>query len=168
MTEKIIPNKVYHINMLNYRNQTNIMARVCATLRYAKENPIDSKIFIKYITRLFAYGRCVVFVTFNEKQELNSCVVMVINNHPIKGRILFIEWAWCDKEAGFSLGKNVMKDIDHLAMDLQMDKIAGAMSRTRGFKGLFRKYGFIKAYCVVEKNVKEMKVEDVEEAQKDT
>lgn len=153
MENKIIPNEVYVINKTNFVSQTNVMARICMTLKDVKKEPIDPYIFLDYISMALAFGRCIVFVTFNEKQELNCCVVMLLNNVPIKGKILWIEWAWTDGK-DLNLGKKVFEKIEDLAQKLKATRIAGAMQR--GLVGVFKKYGFKKAYTVIEKEVKKI------------
>ena len=144
-------NKVYIINKLNFASQANVMARICMTLKYAEKDPIDPYIFLEYISKALAFGKCFILVTFNEKQDLNSCAVLLLNNHPIKGKILWIEWAWGDGK-DLRLGLKVFKKIEELAKMLKADRIAGAM--TRGLKAVYKKYGLEIAYTVIEKEVK--------------
>ena len=144
----IKPNEVYIINKLNFASQANVMARICTTLKYAEKDPIDPHIFLEYVSKGLAFGRCIILVTFNEKQDLTSCVVLFLNNNPIKGKILFIEWAWSDGK-DLKLGLKVLKKIEELARILKADRIAGAM--TRGLKAVYKKYGLTTAYTVVEK-----------------
>ena len=121
------------------------------TLKSVKE-PIDPHIFLDYVSKGLAFGRCVILVTFNEAQELNTCVVTFLNNVPIKGRVLWIEWAWTDGK-DLKLGKTVMEATEELARQIGANRVAGAM--TRGFKAVLRKYGFKEAYRVIEKEVSE-------------
>ena len=147
---EIKSNEVYMINKSNFVSHANIMARICMTLKSAEKEPIDPNVFLEYIARALAIGKCIIFVTFNEEQELNSCAVMLLNNHPTKGKILWIEWAWSDGK-NLKLGIEVFKKIENLAQRLGADKIAGSM--TRGLKAVYKKYGFITAYTVIEKKV---------------
>lgn len=152
--EKLKPNEVYIINKSNFVSQANTMARICTTLKYAEKDPIDPHVFLEYIAKGLAFNRCIIFVTFNEKQELNSCVVMFINDNPSKGKILWIEWAWTDGK-DLKLGMKVFEKIEDLAQKLKVDRIAAAM--TRGLKAVYKKYGLTVAYTVVEKKMKEVK-----------
>lgn len=147
----IKPNQVYIINKLNFASQANVMARICTTLKDAEKDPIDPHVFLKYVSKGLAFGRCIILVTFNKKQDLNSCAVLFLNNNPVKGKILWIEWAWSDGK-DLKLGLKVFKKIEELAQKLEADRIAGAM--TRGFGAVLRKYGFKEAYRIVEKLVK--------------
>ena len=147
----IEPNKVYIINKLNFASQANVMAKICTTLKDIKGEPIDPYIFLEYISKALAFGRCIILVTFNEKQELNSCVVTLLNNNPVKGKILWLEWCWSDSK-DLSLGKKVLERLEDLAQKLGANKIAGAMQR--GFAAVLRKYDFKVAYKVIEKDVK--------------
>ena len=121
------------------------------TLKYAEKDPIDPHVFLEYVSKGLAFGRCIILVTFNEKQDLNSCVVLFLHNNPVKGKILWIEWAW-GNDKSLRLGLKVFKRIEELATQLKADKIAGSM--TRGLKGVYKKYGLTTAYTVVEKKVK--------------
>ena len=147
---KIIPNEIYVINKSNFVSQANIIARICMTLKHAEKDPIDPHIFLKYIAKGIVIGRCIIFVTFNKETELNSCVVMFVNNNPIKGKILWLEWAWTDGK-DLRLGLKVFKKIEDLARRLKVDRIAGSM--LKGLAGVSRKYGFKKAYTVMEKEI---------------
>lgn len=147
---KIKQNEIYTINKSNFISQANVMARICTTLKYAEKEPIDPHIFLEYVSKGLAFGRCIIFVTFNE-EELSSCVVLFIKDNPVKGRILWIEWAWSDGK-NLSLGKKVFKTIEDLAQRLNAKRIAGAM--TRGLKAVYRRFGLTTAYTVVEKIVK--------------
>ena len=147
----IEPNEVYMINKLNFASHANVLAKICTTLQYAEKDPIDPYIFLEYVSKGLAFGKCIILVTFNEKQDLNSCAVLLLNNNPVKGKILWIEWAWSDGK-DLKLGLKVFKKIEELAQKLEADRIAGAM--TRGFRAVSKKYGFKEAYRVIEKEVK--------------
>jgi len=149
--EKIEPNTVYIINKLNFATQANVLAKICMTLKFAKREPIDPDIFIEYVTKTLAFGRCIILVTFNKKMELNTCVVMFLNDNPVKGKILWIEWAWTDGK-DLKLGNKVFEKVEDLAQRLGAKRIAGAMER--GIEAVYKKYGLKQAYVVVEKEVK--------------
>jgi len=148
------PNEIYIINKLNFTSQANVIVRICMTLKYAEKDPIDPHMFLEYVSKGLAFGKCIILVTFNEKQDLSSCVVLFLNNHPVKGKILWIEWAWSDGK-DLRLGNKVFEKIEDLAQKLGADKIAGSM--TRGLKAVYKKYGLTTAYTVVEKTVKKVK-----------
>jgi hypothetical protein len=152
MENKIIPNEIYIINKMNFVSQAKTMIKVSMTLK-DKINPLK---FLDYIGKSLAFGRCIVLVTFDDKEELNGCAVLLLNNIPLKGKILWIEWAWTNGK-DLTLGKRGMEIIMDLAQKLKADKIAGAM--TRGFKAMFRKYEFKEAYRVLEIEVKKENVE---------
>jgi len=147
---KIKPNEVYIINKSNFVSHANTMARICETLKYAEKEPIDPHIFLEYVSRGLAFNKCLIFVTFNEEQELNSCIVFFIKDNPVKGRVLWIEWAWSDGK-NLKLGMEVFKKIEDLAKRLKANRIAAAM--TRGLKAVYKKYGLTIAYTVIEKKV---------------
>jgi len=147
---KIKPNEIYIINKLNFANQAKVLAKICMTLKYAKKEPLDPDIFIKYVTEALAFGRCIILVTFNKDMELNGCVVLLLNNNRVKGKILWIEWAWSDGK-DLKLGLKLFKKIEELAQILKADRIAGAM--TRGFRAVLKRYGLKEAYRVIEKKV---------------
>jgi len=149
--EKIEPNTVYIINKLNFATQANVLAKICMTLKFAKREPIDPDIFMEYVTKTLAFGRCIILVTFNKKMELNTCVVMFLNDNPVKGKILWIEWAWTDGK-DLKLGNKVFEKVEDLAQRLGAKRIAGAMER--GIEAVYKKYGLKQAYVVVEKEVK--------------
>ena len=148
---KIKPNEIYIINKLNFANQAKVLAKICMTLKFAKKEPMNPDIFIENTTKALAFNRCIILVTFDEKMELNSCVVLLLNNNRFKGKILWIDWAWSDGK-NLKLGLKVFKKIEELAQILKADRIAGAM--TRGFRAVSKKYGFKEAYLVIEKEVK--------------
>jgi hypothetical protein len=148
---KIEPNEVYIINKLNFATQANVLAKICMTLKFAKREPIDPDIFIEYVTIALASNRCIIFITFNDKMELNCCVVVFIREVPGKGLILWIEWAWTDGK-DLKLGNKVFEKVEDLAQRLGAKKIAGAMER--GIEAVYKKYGLKQAYIVVEKEVK--------------
>jgi len=81
--------------------------------------------------------------------DLNGCAVLILNNNPYKGKILWIEWAWTDNP---NISKKGFKMMEDLAQKVGAGRIAGAM--TRGFKAISRKYGFKEVYRVMEKEVK--------------
>lgn len=157
MEGKIEPNEVYMINKLNFATQVPALVKICKTLKYNKGEPIDEDIFLEYVTKALAFDTCIILVSFNEKQDLNGCVVTFMKNNPIKGKILWLEWAWSDGK-DFNLSKKGMEKIEDLAQKLGADRIAGAM--TRGFKAVHRKFGFKEAYRVIEKEVKKNVEED--------
>lgn len=150
--EKIKPNEVYMINRLNFATKANVLAKVCMTLKSAKREPVDPDIFMDYITKALAFGRCIIFVTFNKKMELNGCLVMLLNDNPFKGKILFIEWAWGNSKS-LELSKKVFEKIEDLAQRLGAKKIACAM--TRGYKAVEKRYGLKEEYRVMGKDVKQ-------------
>jgi len=149
--KEIKPNEVYVINKLNFANQANVLAKICMTLKFVKREPIDPDIFMEYITLSLALGSCIIFVTFNKEMELNACIVMLLKNNPVKGKILWIEWAWSDGK-DLKLGNKVFEKVEDLAQKLGAKRIAGAMER--GIKAVYKKYGLERAYEVVEKEVK--------------
>jgi len=149
--EKIKPNEVYIINKLNFANQANVLAKICMTLRFAKREPINPDIFLDYITKGLAFGRGIILVTFNEKQDLNTCIVMLLKNNPIKGKVLWIEWAWTDGK-DLKLGNKVFEKVEDLAQKLGAKRIAAAMER--GIEAVYKKYGLEKEYVVVSKEVR--------------
>ncbi|MBA7500268.1 hypothetical protein ES704_03023 [subsurface metagenome] len=148
---KIEPNEIYIINKLNFANQANVLAKICMTLKYAKREPINPDIFMDYITKGLAFGRGIILVTFNEKQDLNTCIVMLLKNNPIKGKVLWIEWAWTDGK-DLKLGNKVFEKVEELAQKLGAKRIAAAMER--GIEAVYKKYGLEKEYVVVSKEVK--------------
>lgn len=149
--EKIEPNKIYMINKLNFADQVNVLAKICMTLKYAKREPINPDIFMDYITTALAFGRCIIFVTFNEKMELNSCAVVLLKNNPVKGKIFWLEWCWSDGK-DLELGKKVFEKIENIAQRLGAKRIAAAMER--GIEAVYKKYGLEKEYVVVSKEVR--------------
>ena len=149
--EKIKPNEVYIINKENFVSQANVITRICMTLKYAEKEPIDPYIFLKYISMGLAYGKCIIFVTFNEKQDLNACVVLLLKDNPIQGKVIWIEWAWTDGK-DLKLGLKIFEKVEDLAQRLKADKIAGAM--TRGLRAVSKRYGLNTAYTVIEKIMK--------------
>ena len=149
--EDIIPNTVYIINKLNFATQANVLVKICGTLKYYEREQIDPDKFMEYVIQKLAFGRCVILVSFNEKTELNGCAVLFLNNNPVKGKILWIEWIWTDSK-NFSLSKKGLEVIEDLAQKLGADRIAGAM--TKNFNAVCKKYGFREAYRVMEKEVK--------------
>ena len=157
MEGKIKPNIIYMINKLNFASQANVLVKICTTLQFAKREPINPDIFIEYVTKGLAFNRCIILVSFNEKQELNTCVVMFLNNNPVKGKILFIEWAWSNSK-DLKLSKEVFNKIDEIARQLSANKIACAM--TRGFKAVEKRYGLKEEYRVMSKDVKKEVIEN--------
>ena len=149
--EEIEPNKVYIINKLNFATQANVLAKICMTLRFAKREPIDPDIFMDYITVSLALGHCIILVTFNKKMELNTCVVMLLKNNPIKGKVLWIDWAWTDGK-NLKLGNKVFEKVEDLAQRLGANRIAASMER--GIEAVYKKYGLKREYVVVSKEVK--------------
>ena len=149
--EEIEPNKVYMINKFNFATQVTALVKICKTLKYAKRDPIDEYIFLDYVTKALAFGICIILVTFNEKKELNTCLVTFIKNNPVKGKILFIEWAWTNSKS-LELSKKVFDKVEDLAQRLGVNKIAASM--TRGFRAVERRYGLKEEYRVVAKDVK--------------
>ena len=151
LDNKIIPNEVYMINKENFVSQANVITRICMTLKYAEREPIDPHIFLKYVSMGLAFGKCIIFVTFNEKQDLNACVVLLLKDNPIQGKVIWIEWAWSDGK-DLKLGLKIFEKIEDLARRLKADRIAGAM--TRGLKAVAKRYGLNTAYTVIEKIMK--------------
>jgi len=151
MEEKIESNKVYMINKINFATQVPTLVKICGTLKYAKREPIDPDIFIEYIPKALALGHCIILVTFNEKKELNTCIVMLLKDNPIKGKVLWIEWAWGDGK-DLKLGNKVFEKVEDLAQKLGAKRIAGAMER--GIEAVYKKYGLEQEYIVVSKEVK--------------
>ena len=149
--EKIKPNKVYIINKLNFANQANVLAKICMTLKFAKKEPINPDIFMDYITVSLAFGKCIILVTFNEKMELNTCIVMLLKNNPIKGKVLWIDWAWSDGK-NLKLGNKVFEKVEDLAQRLGANRIAASMER--GIEAVYKKYGLEQEYVVVSKEVR--------------
>ena len=154
----IEPNEVYIINKLNFASQANVLAKICTTLNSVKE-PIDPYIFLEYVGKGLAFGRCIILVAFNEAQELNGCMVILLKNNPVKGKILWVEWAWTDGK-DLKLGKRFIEKTEDLARQLGASRVAGAM--TRGFKAVSRKYGYEEAYRVMEKIIEKEVKENVE------
>lgn len=152
--EEIKPNEVYMINKANFATQVPALVKICRTLKYAKREPIDEDIFLEYVTKALAFDVCIILVTFNEEEDLNSCMVTFMKNNPVKGKILWIEWAYSDGK-DLNLGNKVFEKLEDLAQKLGASRIAGSMER--GLAGVAKKYGLKKAYTVVEKMVKEVK-----------
>ena len=163
--EKIEPNTIYLIHKDNFANQVSVLVKICMTLKYAKREPINPDIFIEYVTKALAVGSCIILVTFNEKKELNCCVVTFINNNPVKGKILFIEWAWSDAKS-LALSKKVFDKIEELARIINANKVACSM--TRGYKAVGKRYGLKEEYRVMAKDVKKEFKKEVIENVKDT
>jgi len=147
-------NEIYIINKSNFSNCVSVLVKVCGTLKFAKREPTNPNIFIDNVTKALAFGNCIILVSFNEKQELNTCIVMFVKNNPVKGLILWIEWAWSDGK-NLSLSKNVWNRVEEIAQTIGAKKIAGAM--VKGFKAVGRRYGLTEEYRVMSKNVKNVK-----------
>ena len=143
----IEPNKIYYINKSNFTSQANVMAKICTTLDSVKE-PIDPHVFLEYISKALAFGKCIILVTFDEEQNLSGCIVALLRDIPSKGKILWVEWAWTDGK-DLKIGKQFIEATENLARKLGAGRVAGAM--TRGFKAVTRKYGYKEAYRVMEK-----------------
>ena len=156
----IEPNTIYLINKDNFANQVSVLVKICMTLKYAKREPIDPGIFIEYVTKSLAMGSCIILVTFNEKKELNCCVVTFINNNPVKGKILFIEWAWSDAKS-LVLSKKVWDKVEELAKIINAKKIACSM--TRGYAAVGKRYGLKEEYRVMAKDVKKDVIKNVKD-----
>ena len=154
----IEPNKVYYINKLNFASQANVMARICTTLNSVKE-PIDPHIFLEYVSKALAFGKCIILVTFNKEQNLSGCIVALLKNIPVKGKILWIEWAWTDGK-DLKIGKQLIEAAEDSARLLGAGRVAGAM--TRGFKAVSRKYSYKEAYRVMEKIIEKEVKKNVE------
>ena len=149
---EIEPGEIYLINKKNFANQAKVLAKICMTLKFAKREPINPDIFMEYVTKALAFNQCIIFITFDNKLEISSCVVIFIKEVPGKGRIVWIEWAYSSGK-DLKLSKKVFKKIEEFAENIKASRIAGAV--TRGEKALFRSYGLKEAYIVVEKIVKE-------------
>ena len=149
---KIEPGEIYLINKNNFADQAKVLAKICMTLKFAKREPIDPDIFMEYVTKGLAFNRCIIFITFNDNLEISCCVVIFINENPVKGRVVWIEWAYSNGK-DLKLSKKVFEKIEEFAKNIKASRIAGAI--TRGEKALFRSYGLKEAYVVVEKIVKE-------------
>lgn len=149
---EIKPNEIYIINKNNFADQAKVLAKICMTLKFAKREPIDPDIFMEYVTKGLAFNHCIIFVTFNDNLEISSCVVIFVNENPVKGRIVWIEWAYSNGK-DLKLSKKVFEKIELLAKNIKASRIAGAI--TRGEKALFRRYGLKESYIVVEKEIKE-------------
>ena len=154
---KIEPEEVYLINKNNFAEQAKVLVKICMTLKDAKREPIDPDIFMEYITKGLAFGRCVIFVSFNGKLELIACAVAFLNNNPVKGKIVWIEWAWT-KTDNLTIGLKMFERIEELAKAWGATRIAAAMTRT--LAGVAKKYKMKKAYTVVEKVLKEVNKND--------
>ena len=149
----IEPNTIYIINKSNFANQASVLVKICMTLKSAKREPIDPNIFIDYVTKALATNRCVIYVSFNEKVELIACAVILLNENPVKGKIVFIEWAWTN--AKFTdIGKKMFEKIEEFAKAWGAKKIAASM--TRGFKAVNKIYGIKEEYRVMSKDIKEV------------
>ena len=49
---------------------------------------------MEYLTKGLAFNQCIIFITFDNKLEISSCVVIFIKEIPGKGRVVWIEWAY--------------------------------------------------------------------------
>ena len=153
------PNEFHVINKINFTSYVNIIVRVCMTLKYAKREPIDPHIFLEYVCRGLALGKCLVGFALNKEQELSSCAVLFLNNNPIKGKVLWIEWVWSDGK-DLRMGLRAMKKIEELAQKLGVDRIAGVT--IRGLEAIYKKYKFKEACTIVEKVIKKEVKNNVE------
>lgn len=148
--KEIKPDEIYIINKKNFADQAKVLAKICMTLEFAKREPIDPDIFMEYVTKGLAFNQCIIFITFDNKLEISSCVVIFIKEIPVKGRVVWIEWAYSNGK-DLELSKKVFDKINEFAKDIKASRIAGAI--TRGEKALFRRYGLEEAYIVVERKI---------------
>jgi len=148
---KIEPNEIYIINQSNFVMQAGILGKIYMTRAESKLEKIDCDKFMDYFTKSLAFGKCICLVSFNDKKELNACVVLLLKVNPFEGMILWLEWIWTDGH-NLKLGKKYLKRIEDIAKELKIKKIAGATNRN--IKALSRKYDFEEKYCVMEKEVK--------------
>ena len=156
----IEPNTIYLINKDNFANQVSVLVKICMTLKYAKKEPINQDIFIEYVTIALSTGKCIVLVTFDKDNKLNCCIVLFIKDNPVKGRILWIEWAWANTKSK-SLSKKVFEKIEEVARKANANKVAGAM--THGFNAVFKLYGLKEEYRVMAKDVKKDVIKNVKD-----
>lgn len=154
---KIKPGEIYIINKKNFADQAKVLAKICMTLKFAKREPIDPNVFIEYVTKALAFNRCIIFITFDNKLEISSCVVIFVKENPVKGRVVWIEWAYSDGSS-LKLSKKIFDKIGEFARDIKANRIAGAI--TRGEKAIFERYGLKETYIVVEKII-EKEVEKI-------
>ena len=149
--EKIEPKEVYLINKNNFVDQAKVLAKICMTLKFTKREPIDPDIFMEYVTKGLAFGKCIIFVSFDKDLELIACAVAFLLNNPLKGKIIWLEWCWTDGK-DLDIGNKMFERIEDLAKTWGATRIAAAMTRT--IAGVAKKYKMKKAYTVVEKILK--------------
>ena len=148
---KIEPNEIYIINKINFAMQAGVLGKIYMTRAKSKLEKIDCDKFMDYFTKALAFGKCIALVSFNDKKELNACVVLLLKNNPFEGMILWLEWIWTDGH-DLQMGKKYLKRIEDIAKELKIKKIAGATKR--GAEAIIRKYGFKEEYYVASKEVK--------------
>lgn len=113
--------------------------------------------FFKYLLDEWDIGKIKVFVSINDKKEIDGFVICsLIKDIVRKKNQVFIDLAYVDKEAPKETGQELLNRVEDYAKSLNIDEICGYS--LKGERAMFKKYGFELDYSVFIKRIKNMEV----------
>lgn len=119
--------------------------------------------FFNYLIERFDKDKIKVFASVKNKR-IEGFGVCSLNKDLITGKPeVFIDLGWVDKKAERKVAKELLKKIEDYAKSLNISRITGYTKKD--LRGIYKKYGFLKDYIVV---YKELKKEDSHEQVKES
>jgi len=143
--EEIIPNTIY------FTTNFETLIEVIKKLDEVKNNDLPKEDFVKRLTAYITQGSGMVLVSFNEKKELNGCVV--ISRHlDKKGYFLWLDFRWIDDNYKELMNK-FYNEVIGLCKEWGIERIQGRANRC--FRVVEKYYGAYEIGRIFELKVKE-------------
>lgn len=125
--------------------------RAATKIKHMKHKPFTKEEFAEYMLKMVDAGRTLLMVAkedTGDRQIYATAVITLVN--AFTDKIAWIDYTWVDKDKK-DLGKELMSQIEDVAKIYDADAIQGRVYR--GTSGAEKKYGFNKAYEVIEKQI---------------
>lgn len=141
--EDIEPNVIY------YSTNYDVLAEVVKKLDEVKKNDILKEEFVFRLGKYLINKTGMVLVSFNEKKELNGCMVISKQRDNV-GKYLWVDFSWINPHCP-DLGKKFDKEIMETCKAKGIKRIQARMSR--GFKAMQKMYGAYEIAKIIERKV---------------
>ena len=140
--------------MIFISNKVEHLVQICKKIDEQNDKQLNPAEFLKYMLMGIQNKHTLVLVSFpndDENKKINGCAVITIINSN-EETFLWIDYTWIDKTAK-TLGKKFLETIENITKEMDINIIKG---RTiRNCEAIEKKYGFIKDYTVIKKDLKE-------------
>lgn len=139
--------------MIKQVNDSKTFLEICDKLDFVKDCKLSKKALYTFIIAGIYSEKTLSFVSHNNKDEMDGCAVINVNNDITGDLTLSLVFLWIDPH-NRKLWKDYMKFIEDLAKEYKVIKISFTTMRSeKAIDKHLGKFGYSKVYNVIEKRM---------------